>query len=112
MSSIGQVADGSGAGETARARLAGIRFLCAGAFVFSLQDIVIKWIRGAYPISQVLVIRCVVATGPLLLILARDGVRGGPPTRRLGPLLLRGALLFLSYTTYYLAIAALRLAEA
>jgi drug/metabolite transporter (DMT)-like permease len=112
MDGIGQAASGFGAGEAARARLAGIFFLCAGAFVFSLQDIVIKWISGAYPISQVLVIRCVVAMGPLLVILAWDGGLGGLRTRRLGALLLRGGLLFLSYTTYYLAIAALPLAEA
>jgi drug/metabolite transporter (DMT)-like permease len=93
-------------------RLAGILLLCAGAFVFSLQDIVIKWISGAYPISQVLAIRCVVAIGPLLVLLAWDGGLGGLRTRRLGLQLLRGGLLFLSYTAYYLAIAALPLAEA
>ncbi|MEK0083694.1 DMT family transporter [Benzoatithermus flavus] len=94
------------------ARLSGILFLCAGAFVFSLQDIVIKWISGTYPITQVLTIRCIVAIGPLLLILAWDGGFGGLRTRRLGLQILRGGCLFLSYTAYYLAIAALPLAEA
>jgi drug/metabolite transporter (DMT)-like permease len=94
------------------ARLAGILYLCAGALVFSLQDVVIKWISGTYPITQVLTIRCVVAMGPLLLMLAWDGGLAGLRSPRLPLLLLRGAFLFLSYTAYYLAIAALPLAEA
>jgi drug/metabolite transporter (DMT)-like permease len=112
MSSIGQVASGSGGAGTAQARPAGILFLCAGAFVFSLQDVAIKWISGTYPVSQVLAVRSVVAFAPILLLLHLDGGLAGLRTRRLGLLLFRGGLLFLSYTAYYLAIAAIPLAEA
>jgi drug/metabolite transporter (DMT)-like permease len=91
---------------------AGILFLCTGAFVFSLQDVVIKWISGAYPVSQVLAVRSVVAFAPILLLLHLEGGLAGLRSRRLGLLLFRGALLFLSYTAYYLAVAAIPLAEA
>jgi drug/metabolite transporter (DMT)-like permease len=111
MSSIGQVASGPGGAGTAQARPAGILFLCAGAFVFSLQDVAIKWISGTYPVSQVLAVRSVVAFAPILL-LHLDGGLAGLRTRRLGLLLFRGGLLFLSYIAYYLAIAAIPLAEA
>lgn len=116
MSTLGRAARAAGPARPLPwrpdARLAGILYLCAGAFVFSLQDVVIKWISGAYPITQVLTTRCIVAIGPLLLLLAWDGGIKGLRTRRLGLLLLRGGFLFLSYTAYYLAIAALPLAEA
>jgi drug/metabolite transporter (DMT)-like permease len=93
-------------------RAAGILFLCAGAFVFSLQDVAIKWLSGTYPVSQVLAVRSVVAFAPILLLLHLEGGLAGLRSRRLGLLLFRGALLFLSYTAYYLAVAAIPLAEA
>ena len=46
----------------------GIVFLCLGVFVFSLQDAVIKQVSGAYPLTEVVVIRSMVAI-PILLLL-------------------------------------------
>jgi drug/metabolite transporter (DMT)-like permease len=93
-------------------RLRGILFLCAGALVFSLQDAVIKWVSGDYPLPQVLAIRALVAFAPLFLLLRLDGGIAGLRTRRPGLQLLRGALLLGAYACYYLAIAAIPLAEA
>lgn len=93
-------------------RLTGIVVLCVGAFVFSLQDVVIKWVSGAYPLAEVLAIRGLVAFGPLLLLARFDGGLAGLRTRRPVLLLLRAFLLLVSYTCYYLAIAAIPLAEA
>ena len=93
-------------------RLKGILFLCAGAFIFTFQDIIIKLVSGRYPLSEVLAIRCVVAV-PLLLVLVHfDGGLGGLLTRRWSLLLLRAVLLLVCYSCYYLAIAAIPLAEA
>ena len=47
-----------------------IRLLCAGVFVFSLQDAVVKQVSGDYPLTQVLVIRSLVAM-PILLVLVQ-----------------------------------------
>ena len=93
-------------------RLKGILFLCGGAFIFTFQDIIIKLVSGRYPLSEVLAIRCVVAV-PLLLVLVHfDGGLAGLLTRRWRLLLLRAVLLLVCYSCYYLAIAAIPLAEA
>ena len=88
-------------------RLKGILFLCFGAAIFSLQDVIIKSVSGAYPVGEVLAIRCIVAYPPLLAFLYFDGglaaLRGG----RKGWMTVRACFLFLAYTTYYLALAAL-----
>jgi drug/metabolite transporter (DMT)-like permease len=88
-------------------RLKGILFLCFGASIFSLQDVIIKSVSGNYPVSEVLAIRCIVAFGPLLAFLYFDGglaaLRGG----RKGWMIVRAVCLFLAYTTYYLSLAAL-----
>jgi drug/metabolite transporter (DMT)-like permease len=89
----------------------GIACLCAGALVFSLQDVVIKTVSGDYPLSQVLILRCLVAFGPLYLLLRFGG--GGLralKSQNLGVLLFRAAMLLIAYTTYYLAMASLPLA--
>lgn len=93
-------------------RIAGIAALCCGAFVFSLQDLIIKLVSGSYPLPEILSIRGVVAIFPLLLLAQLEGGLRGLLTRRPFVLLVRAALLLGSYTTYYLAIAAIPLAEA
>lgn len=90
----------------------GILCLCAGAAIFSLQDVVIKLMSAGYPLSEVLTVRCLVACVPLAILLNYGG--GGfraLKSGRLGLLLIRAALLLVSYTTYYLAMAQLPLAE-
>ncbi|MGH6720115.1 MAG: hypothetical protein ACREER_12415, partial [Alphaproteobacteria bacterium] len=52
------------------ARRTGSLALCAGVLVFSLQDVIIKWIAGSYPIHQVMVLRSLVAL-PLLVVFVR-----------------------------------------
>jgi drug/metabolite transporter (DMT)-like permease len=102
------------AGTPARSneRLKGVLFLSAGALIFTIQDVIIKWISGDYPLTQVLATRSLVAFAPLFILLYFDGGLRGVSGRRLGRLLIRAGLLFLSYTSYYLAIAAIPLAEA
>src|SRR5262249_13782899 len=77
-----------------------------------IQDVIIKWISGDYPVTQILATRSLVAFAPLFILLHLDGGLRGINGRRVGQLLVRAALLFASYTTYYLAIAAIPLAEA
>jgi drug/metabolite transporter (DMT)-like permease len=93
-------------------RLKGVLFLCAGAMIFTIQDVIIKWISGDYPVTQILATRSLVAFVPLFILLHLDGGLRGVNGWRAGRLLVRAALLFASYTTYYLAIAAIPLAEA
>lgn len=89
----------------------GILCLIAGATVFSMQDVVIKLMSGGYALSEVLTVRCLVACVPLFFLLKFGG--GGLralKSRKLGLLLLRSAMLLISYTTYYLSMASLPLA--
>src|SRR5215471_4479796 len=93
-------------------RLKCILFLCGGAFIFTFQDIIIKLVSGRYPLSEVLAIRCVVAV-PLLLVLVHfDGGLPSLLSRRWHLMLLRAGMLLVCYSCYYLAIAAIPLAEA
>lgn len=88
----------------------GILFLVAGIAVFAVQDLILKLLSGTYPLHQAMVIRSVTAA-PLLLLLAHlnGGVRTllTPGLRRM---IGRGFVMFMAYTFYYLALAALPLA--
>jgi len=99
-------------GIKANKQLRGIAFLCSGALIFTLQDAIIKLMSDRYPLFEVVAIRCVVATLPLLVLVHYDGGLGRLWLRRPWPLLARGALLLCTYTGYYLALAAIPLAEA
>ncbi|MCY7305973.1 MAG: DMT family transporter [Rhodoferax sp.] len=90
----------------------GIAFLCLGVFVFSLQDAIVKQVSGAYPLTQVLVLRALVA-GPILLVLVQMEV-GWRAIFASGfwPLTVRAGLMFVAYMAYYLAFPALPLADA
>jgi drug/metabolite transporter (DMT)-like permease len=100
------------AGVRMNERVKGILFLCAGAAIFTVQDVIIKWISGDYPVAQILATRSLVAFVPLLILLHFDGGFRGINGQRRGRLMLRACLLFLAYTAYYLGIAAIPLAEA
>ncbi len=91
--------------------LPGILCLIGEASVFSAQDVIIKLMSGGYALSEVLTMRGLVACVPLAILLHFGG--GGLralKSRKMGLLLLRSAMLLVSYTTYYLAMASLPLA--
>ena len=90
---------------------AGITTLVFGLFMLSFQDVIIKAFSDQYSVLQIVFIRCSVALVPIVIaILWISGWRGFVAYEpRL--LLLRGLCGFLSYLGYYLAIAALPLAE-
>jgi len=92
--------------------LQSIAFILTGVFVFSLQDVLVKWISDRYPVHEIIFIRSVSALLPMLLLVRLEGGRQRIRTRR--PVLhsLRALLMFLSYISFYLSLAALPLAEA
>lgn len=93
-------------------RLLGALALCAGIFMFSIQDAIIKGISGAYAVTLAVALRSVAGVPVSLLILHFDGGLRALATPHLAPILLRAGILYLSYTTYYIAFPALPLAEA
>ncbi len=94
---------------SARNRIIGITSLVVGILIFSTQDAIIKGLSGDYAVTQAIVTRCVVAL-PILLCMVH--VKGGLrliASRRLPALSLRGIILLVAYTTYYISFPALPL---
>jgi len=90
----------------------GIRLLCAGVFVFSLQDPVVKQVSGAYPLTEVLVIRSLVAIPILLLMVQFEAGWRAIFTKQFRSLTARAGIMFVAYTAYYMAFPAMNLAYA
>ncbi|MEL6423059.1 MAG: DMT family transporter [Pseudomonadota bacterium] len=103
-------ADSAIASDTQNAQ--GIFFLVVGIAVFSLQDILIKQLSSTYSVHQIVLLRSLVSI-PFLLLVMRFS-RGPKRLTTSRPLLhvLRGAMLFVAYTSFYLALAAMALADA
>jgi drug/metabolite transporter (DMT)-like permease len=79
--------------------------------IFSLQDIAVKWIGGDYPVLEIVTFRSLVAIPLTLLLFRYEGGRGLPTTKRHTLQYVRGLFFFLSYTTYFMGLAALPLAQ-
>jgi len=92
-------------------RLLAAAFLVGGVFVFSMQDLILKWISGSYPLTQAVAIRSSTAIVILLAYIAwREGLHK-IFSRRWRALVWRGTILMVAYGTYYLAFPAMKLAE-
>ena len=88
----------------------GMLSVAAGVSAFSVQDVIVKALSGTYPVHQIVVLRSLVALPVLLgVTLAESG--GTLRIHRIGLHLVRGLLLYVSYTTYYLALARLPIAD-
>jgi len=89
----------------------GAGFLMLAMFILSLQDIAIKWISGDYPVLEIVIFRNLIALPCTLLLFRLEGQRGWPTTKRHKLEYARGFLLFFSFTTYMMGLAALPLAD-
>jgi len=79
--------------------------------IFSGQDWIIKLLSGDYPVHQAIAIRGVVAVLILLAYITLDGKIGSLRSKRIGLLIVRGLVLMMAYTTYYLAFPSMPLAN-
>ncbi|HEY0735937.1 MAG TPA: DMT family transporter [Herpetosiphonaceae bacterium] len=89
----------------------GVGFLVLGMLIFSLQDIAVKWIGGDYPVLEIVTFRSMIAIPLTLLLFRYEGGTELPTTQRPTLEYIRGGCYFLSYTTYFMGLAALPLAE-
>jgi drug/metabolite transporter (DMT)-like permease len=89
----------------------GVGFLVLGLLIISLQNIAVKWIGGDYPVLEIVIFRSFVALPCTLLLYRYEGKRGLPTTQRHKLEAVRGLFLFLAYTTYFMGLAALPLAD-
>lgn len=97
---------------TGNRNLLGVASLCAGALVFSLQDAIIKAVSGDHAVTLAIVIRCVVSFPILLAMVRYEAGLKRLASPNYPTLLLRGVLLLVAYTSYFLALPVLPLAEA
>ncbi len=89
----------------------GVGSLVLAMLIFSLQDIAVKWLGGSYPILEIVIFRSLIAIPITLLFFRIEGQRGLPTTKQPKLEYIRGLFLFLSYTTHFMGLAALPLAE-
>jgi len=89
----------------------GAVILVLGLFLFSIQDIIIKFFSDQYSVLQIVFIRGVVSMAVIAIAikLLWPGVRF--ISNRPRTAIARGLFGFTSYLTYYLAVAAMPLAE-
>lgn len=89
--------------------------ICAMVAVlcFSVNDIGIKWLSGAYALHLVVLIRSVVGMALMLaVIMPLSGGWAVMRTKRLGAHVVRGFCVVLANVTFFLGLAALELADA
>lgn len=97
--------------KTTNTNVRGAASLVLAMLIFSLQDIAVKWIGGDYQVLEIVIFRSLIALPCTFIFLRYEGIRGLPATQRSGLEYLRGFFLFLSFTTYMMAVAALPLAD-
>ena len=90
---------------------AGIAMCVCGLFLFSLQDLIIKYFSGDYSVLQLVFTRGVVATVPILAVAVATAGWRSLRTRQPKMLLARGGFGFFCYLSYYMAMAALPLVD-
>ena len=91
---------------------AGIALLLVGVAIFSVRDIIVRELSGIYPIMEFVFFRTLFSIPFVLIIAFMDaGVRAFRP-RRPALHVLRATLMFMAYTTYFLAVASVPLATA
>lgn len=96
----------------ANRNLLGIASLIVGVMLFSTQDAIVKAISNDHAVTLAMAIRCIVSL-PLLLVLVHFECGLAKLRSPLfWALVMRGGILLVAYTTYYMALPALPLAEA
>lgn len=90
----------------------GILLFLLGIFVFSLSDVLGKWLMGSYAVSEVLLVRSLAALALLSPLIGREGAQGFRAAPRPWLQVARGLLSTLEVSLFYWAIASLPLADA
>ena len=90
--------------------LLGIGLMLLGMFMFSVNDVMGKWLVATYSVGQVLLLRSIAALAVLLPIMRRQKVRLALPPRR-GLHALRIAFSTLEVAAFYWAVTYLAVAD-
>jgi S-adenosylmethionine uptake transporter len=90
----------------------GILFVIGGVFAISLNDMLIKQLSGGYPLHEIVFIRSLIGILFSLILVRMEGGLHILRTRRPFAHALRGLLIVIANMAYFVALAALPLAEA
>ena len=93
-------------------RFLGIACVVAAVTLLVLQDSVIKWLSGDYPLHEIVLVRAASAAGVTLFVMRLEGGIHLLRTHRLGLHLVRAGLLIIANSAFFLALAAMSIAEA
>lgn len=92
--------------------LRGIACSVGAVSIFSIQDVIIKQLSGTLSVLEIVCFRSFVALPTVVLIAALTTGLGSLRAVRADRQLLRSVLMLMSYTSYYVAISLLPLADA
>ena len=90
----------------------GILFVLAGVFFISINDMLIKQLSGGYPLHQMVFTRSIIGIMFSLIFVQMEGGWGILRTNQPGLHVLRGLLIVTSNMTFFVALAAIPLADA
>ena len=93
-------------------RILGIACVVGAVTVLVLQDALIKWLSGDYALHEIVLVRAASAVCVTLFVMRLEGGIHLLRTRRLGLHLVRAGLLIVANTAFFLALAAMTIAEA
>ncbi len=93
-------------------RILGIVCVVGAITLFVLQDALIKWLSGDYPLHEIVLVRAASAIAVTLFVMRLEGGIHLLRTRRLGLQLARSGLLVVANCAFYMALAAMAIAEA
>ena len=93
-------------------RMLGIACVVGAVSIFILQDATIKWLSGDYPLHEIVLVRANSAVAVTLVAMRLEGGLRLWRTRRVGLHLARSTLLVIANSTFFLALAAMTIAEA
>lgn len=100
-------------GSVARNRLVGMLCIAGAMVLFSVNDVAIKFLSGGYALHQVILIRTIIAMMLLLTVIVPfQGGYAALRTKRLPMHLLRGVFVVIANMLFFIALAAMPLAEA
>ncbi len=92
--------------------IAGMLFCASALLAFATQDTLVKSLSSTYPVMELLTLRTVVV---VVLLIATGVWLYGPgivKTNDPKPMLIRGVLAFFAFSSYYLALSQIPLADA
>ncbi len=90
----------------------GIACVVGAVTIFILQDATIKWLSGAYPLHEIVLVRATSAVAVTLFAMRLEGGFRLWRTRRVGLILTRSTLLVIANSTFFLGLASMSIAEA